>query len=176
MKKLFYILSLFIIILSLSSCNNKKYDIVSTNFAGFDFARAIAKDNMSTGLLLKPGIDLLDYEPSVADIECILNSKIFIYIGGESDEWVENKILPEINKNKTTVINMLDIIEEKGNIYNEENPESSIVIDIEDEYDEHVWNSISNAKVLVEEICDVIISKDLDNNDKYITNRDIYLE
>ena len=114
MKKL---LSLFLVIFSiitLASCSNgKKYDIVSTNFVGYDFSRMIAPDLNST-MLLKPGEELHGYSPSVSDIEMIINSKIFIYIGGESDsEFVEKDILKEIDTNKTTVINIMDIVKEK---------------------------------------------------------------
>ena len=152
MKKIILFVSIiFISLISLASCKkSKEYDIISTSFAGYDFARGVIKDKYSTGMLLKPGEELHDYSPSVSDIENIINSKIFIYIGGESDsEWVENDILPEINKKKTIVINMMDVVKNNGNLYNEEDPNGE---DDDEELDEHIWNSITNAKLIVEEI------------------------
>ena len=159
MKKLFSLLLVLFYILTLASCANKeKYDIVSTNFVGYDFSKAIAP-NLKSTMLLKPGEELHSYSPSVSDIEMIINAKIFIYIGGESDsEFVEKDILKEIDTNKTKVINMIDVVKEKGHIYDEENPESSISEDEEEEeeFDEHIWNSISNAKIIALEIFEAI--------------------
>lgn len=187
MKK---VLSLFLgilFMLMLASCGNKKKtDIVSTCYAGYDFSKGIAKDKLSSSMLLNPGEELHDYSPTVADIERILDSKIFIYIGGESDiEFVEHDILPEVNKNKTIVINMMDIVKNGGNTYEEEDPES--YIDDEDdhdhdhdheeeeEYDEHIWNSISNAKLITKAISDAIIKIDEANKDYYINNTNDYI-
>ena len=171
MKKIFSLLFVLLSVLTLASCTNKKnYDIVSTSFVGYDFSKAIAPDLSST-MLLKPGEELHGYSPSVSDIEMIINSKLFIYIGGESDsEFVENDILKEIDTNKTKVINMMEVIKEKGHIYGEEDPESSIneEEEEEEEYDEHIWNSISNAKLIVEEIFEAI--RHIFDRDKYVDN------
>lgn len=181
MKKLLF--SLFILLLFpfiLTSCSNEEeYDIVTTNFAAYDIAKNVAGDKLSSGMLLKPGVELHDYSPSIADIEMVLNSKIFIYIGGESDsEWVENNIMNEIDKKKTIVINMMDIINEYNKLIEEEEPESADSKEEgekEEEYDEHIWTSISNEKLLVEEITNKIISIDEDNKSYYENNRDSFI-
>ena len=181
MKK---ILSLFlgiVLMLALAACgNNKKVDIVSTCFAGYDFSREIAKGKLSSDMLLKPGEELHDYSPTVSDIEKVLESKIFIYIGGESDsEFVEHDILPEINKDKTIVINMMDVVKNGGKTYEEEDPESYVDDDEheeEEEYDEHVWNSITNAKLISKTISDAIIKIDKNNKEFYEKNTNDYIE
>ena len=181
MKK---ILSLFlgiVLMLALAACgNNKKFDIVSTCFAGYDFSREIAKGKLSSDMLLKPGEELHDYSPTVGDIEKVLESKIFIYIGGESDsEFVEHDILPEINKDKTIVINMMDVVKNGGKTYEEEDPESYADDDEhgeEEEYDEHVWNSITNAKLISKAISDAIIKIDKNNKEFYEKNTNDYIE
>lgn len=176
MKKIFSLLLFFFSIFSLVACsNNEKVDIVSTNFVGYDFSKSIAPD-LKCKMLLKPGEELHGYSPSVSDIEMIINSKIFIYIGGESDsEFVENDILKEIDLNKTKVINMMDVVKNKGNVYDEEDPDSYIDDnndhnheEEEEEYDEHIWNSISNAKIIATEIYDNI--RAIYGRDKYISN------
>lgn len=181
MKRRLIIISILFLILmfSLTSCNNqnKKTNIISTSFAGYDFAKEIAGDMKTSSMLLNPGEELHDYSPSVSDIERIINSEIFIYIGGESDEiWVEKQILPEIDTKKTKIINMVELVKEKGKAYNEEAPESqaSKDNDEDEELDEHVWNSISNAKIISEEICNALCEIDSTNKDKYIANNEQY--
>ena len=177
MKKVLSVFICFIIMLTLASCGNKKTNIVSTCYAGYDLARNISGDKKTSSMLLNPGEELHDYSPSVGDIERIISSEIFIYIGGESDsEWVEKDILPEIDKNKTTVINMMDVVKNGGYTYDEENPESAEETEEEgeeeEEYDEHVWNSITNAKLISSSIYEALISLDNDNKDYYKENYD----
>lgn len=174
---------LFFSALALTSCGkNKNYDIISTSFAGYDFARAVAGDEMSTGMLLNPGEELHEYSPSIGDRESILNSKVFIYIGGESDkEWVEKQILPKIDKEKTKVISMMDVIlNNNGSSYYEEEPlpdiASSSEEEEESEYDEHIWNSISNAKLIVNYIDLVLEEIDSSKKETYKTNSKNYIE
>ena len=94
--------------------NDAKLSIVTTNFPSYDFARAIIKDvpDTSVELLIKPGADLHDYEPTPQDIIKINKSDIFIYVGGESDSWI-TEVLENIDINKTKVIKLMDLV----NIY-----------------------------------------------------------
>ena len=187
MKKIFSLFLSLFFALFLASCGTKeRVDIVSTCYVGYDFSKAVAKDKLSSGMLLQPGEELHDYSPTVGDIEKVLNSKVFIYIGGESDvEFVEHDILPELDKSKTVVINMMDIIKNGGNTYEEEDPESYVDDDNHDhdhdheedeEYDEHIWNSITNAKLIVKAISDALVSIDVNNKDYYIQNTNNYIE
>ena len=175
MKKFTLLLTLLFIFI-LSACGNaKKASIVSTSFAGYDFGKAVAGDLKTSSMLLAPGEELHDYSPSVSDIEKIISAEVFIYIGGESDEqWVERQILPEIDENKTKVINMMDVVKNGGYTYNEEEPASSFSEE-EEELDEHVWNSITNAKKIVSAICDVLVEIDSANGAKYKENKTSYI-
>ena len=182
-KGILFIFSLFLSVcmFSLASCSSKKTNIVSTCFAGYDFSKQIAGDLKTSSMLLNPGEELHDYSPSVGDIEKIINSEIFIYIGGESDEvWVEKQILPEINNEKTVVINMMDVVKSSGKTYVEENPESGVeeeeAEEEEEELDEHVWNSITNAKIISEAIYNALIKIDSANKDKYLNNKNSFIE
>ena len=140
MKKfILVVLALFSVVLS--SCSNAKSEIVVTSFPGYDAARAVVGDDVSIKMLLKPGNDIHSYEPSGADVRAINESKLFIYVGGESDEWVESDILPNIGKD-TKVVSMFDALESKLLLEDGE----------EDEYDEHVWTDPSNYKMVVEEV------------------------
>ena len=93
--------------------NEKKYSVISTSFPGYDFARAVAKKtDVSVRMLLKPGAESHTFEPTPQDIMAIKSSNLFLYVGGDSDEWVK-KILNEIDHNKTKVLKLVDLVKTK---------------------------------------------------------------
>ncbi len=93
MKKRFVLILLAILLLS--GCGplqekTEKKQIVETIFPLYDFAREIAGEDAEVKMLLKPGAEVHSYEPTPQDIIAIQNCDVFLYIGGESDEWVRN--------------------------------------------------------------------------------------
>ncbi len=60
-------------------------------------------------MLLDNGVDLHSYQPTADDIVKISDCDLFIYVGGESDEWVENVLKNAVNK-KMKVINLLEML------------------------------------------------------------------
>ena len=127
---------------------DKKFSIVTTNFPAYDFARAVAGDQAQIKILLKPGVDMHSYEPSPEDIIDIENCSLFIYTGGESDEWVEG-ILE--NTRDLTPLRLLDAVTPlKEEIV--EGMESEEEDKEEVEYDEHVWTSLRNAQLIIDAI------------------------
>lgn len=177
MKKIFTVL-LIIISLFVVGCGKEKketkYNIVTTSFPCYDFARAVIKDvdDINVQMLLKPGSETHDFEPTPKDIIDIKNSDIFIYVGGESDSWIDD-ILNDIDKEKTKIIKLMDIVD----LYEEERVEG-MEEDEEDEeeieYDEHVWTSPVNAIKIVNSIKEEIKKLDSENSDKYETNGNEY--
>lgn len=89
--------------------SNEKIKIVTTNFPPYDFVRAIGKDKVDLKMLVKPGAESHSYEPSPQDIKDIQNADLFIYTGGENDEWV-NKIMKSMDKKKPKTIKMVDCV------------------------------------------------------------------
>ena len=93
----------------------------------------------------------------------IKNSSMFIYVGGESDTWVD-EILKNVDTEKTKVVKLMDLVDlelEPGE---------------EDEYDEHVWTSPVNAIKIVNKLKDIIINIDSYNKDKYEKNALSYID
>jgi len=183
MKKISKILLVFVVavfsIVSLTGCNKNKDNenkltIVTTNFPSYDFARAVVKDNKDVELkmLLKPGAESHDFEPTPQDIIDIKNSDLFIYTGGESDEWISD-ILDDIDTDKTKVIKMMDLVdalEEEivEGMEDEEHEEEEEHHDEEEvEYDEHVWTSPVNAIKIVNALKGEVVSIDNDNKKVY---------
>ena len=113
MKKL---VSLLLCVFLLTGCTqtvgNKPDDgrlhIVTTVFPAYDFARAVAGDLAEVTLLLPPGTESHSYEPTPANILDVQGCDLFIYLGGESDSWVET-ILTAVEP-QGTVMRMVDCV------------------------------------------------------------------
>ena len=94
----------------------EKITIVTTIFPEYDWVREIIKgheDRFDVTLLLDSGADLHSYQPTVEDITKVSNADMFVYVGGESDEWVEDA-LKEISSEECVVINLLDTLGDKA--------------------------------------------------------------
>ena len=150
------ILTLIIIgIFSLSRLRSLKSpaSIISTTFPGYDFARAVTGDSTKLKMLVSPGTEIHNFEPTPQDIIDINNSDLFIYVGGESDEWVERLLENnEIPTDKT--LRLMDIIKPLEEEHVEGMEEKHDHDHHEDEHDEHIWTSPVNATKIVEAIKD----------------------
>lgn len=175
MKKIFSFLLVIISICSLllygcssnekNSRQSEKLSIVTSIFPYYDFARNIVGDKADVKLLLSPGNEPHHYEPSPSDIVAIEECDIFIYNGGESDEWVEN-VLDSLENENITVLKMTDYV----SLLNEKNPDHTDG----DEADEHIWTSVRNAEQLVSAISQKIVEKDSKNRTYYESNTTQY--
>lgn len=184
MKRIIVLLLSALMVLSvLSGCDNKKNNndnklkVVTTTFPIYDWVKEILKDeDVDVSLLQDNGVDLHSYEPTVDDIAKINNADVFMYVGGESDGWVESVL--ESNKN-VRVVNLLEVLGDSVKLEEElEGVEHDHEHDHEDEeeYDEHVWLSLRNAKKCVEAIKEVLCELDSSNADRYEKNAEEYIE
>lgn len=159
-KKIKYILPVFfcaILLSMLPACQNNTEEetstdglkIISTVFPGYDFARQIAGNLADVTLLLPPGTESHSYEPTPGDIIQIQECDLFLYVGGESDAWVE-EILASLTK-KPAVFKLMDCVP-----LAEEEAEGGESHDHGEEYDEHVWTSPKNAILIARELGDAI--------------------
>lgn len=188
--KLITVVIIMFLVVILTGCNKEnnegKITIISTNFPGYDFARAIIKDSkdVEVKMLLKPGTDMHNYEPTPQDIKDIKNSDIFIYVGGDSDEWIED-VLDDIDTDKTKIIKLMDLVnvveeehvegmEEHHHDEDEDEHEHHHDDDEEVEYDEHVWTSPMNAITITNKLKDEVVEIDNDNKELYEKNTSSY--
>ena len=187
-KKIFRFLIIFICILSIASCHKEdddKINIVTTIFPEYDWVKQIITDssNIDVSLLMDKNIDLHSFSPNFADIKKINESDLFIYVGGESDSWVDGVLESCSNKNIIT-INLLEVLGESAKLEEavegmqdaEHEHEHEDEHEHEEEYDEHVWLSLKNAHLFVEVIKEEIIKLDPENKDKYEANAQNYLD
>ena len=103
-----------------SAEKNGKLSIVTTIFPEYDWVREIAgmsqdsadkspSDSIDLTMLLDNGVDLHSFQPTAADIARISTCDIFIYVGGESDKWVDDALKEATNK-EMVVIDLLDVL------------------------------------------------------------------
>lgn len=166
---------------------DKKIKIVTTIFPEYDWVMQILGDKADKAdvtMLLDKGVDLHSYQPSTADIAKISEADVFIYVGGESDEWVEDVLKQAKNKN-LKVINLMDVMgdkakeeEVKEGMQPEEEEHAEEAKDGKEEeeveYDEHVWLSLKNAKIFTKKIADVLSEVDKDDAKTYQANYESY--
>lgn len=158
---------------------NEKINIVTTMFAPYDWVKNIAGDtDAEITRLNETGVDLHSYQPSVQDIAKISTCDLFIYVGGESESWVDGALANALNKDMQT-INLMeclgDAVKEEEEIEGAEDDHDHDHGEEETEYDEHVWLSLSNAKVICEEIAEVLTRLSPDNGATYSANLAKYL-
>ena len=190
------LLALFMLVGVLAGCGKQndtnqtdKLSIVTTIFPEYDWVREILgdkadnADNAEITMLLDNGVDLHSYQPTADDIVKISDCDLFIYVGGESDEWVEDALRNAANRNMK-VINLLEVLGDsvkteeivEGMQEEEHEHEDAEEHEHEEEADEHVWLSLKNAKMLVRVISKALQELDPDNKDIYAANADAYVK
>lgn len=167
---------------SASQSGIKPLKIVTTIFPEYDWVREILgdkADHAEVTMLLDNGVDLHSYQPTADDIIKISDCDLFIYVGGESDGWVEDALKEATNK-EMQVINLLDVlgeqVKEEEVVEGMEAEEEESEDEDEPEYDEHVWLSLKNAETLCNAITDALETIDPANKDAYAANAASYLE
>ena len=159
---------------ALASCGvqeppGDELSVVTTIFAPYDFARAVAGDLVQVTMLLPPAGESHSFEPTPQDIVRIRNCGVFVYVGGESDAWVE-RILSAMDTSKIQVVTLMDCVE----VVDEELKEGMEGED-DTEPDEHVWTSPKNAGLITRKIADAMCAADPENAAAYQANTAKYL-
>ena len=160
------ILAAILCLVCLCSCgvkraeNNGKIKVVTTVFPLYDFVRAVGGDRVDITLLIKPGTEVHTYDPKSSDIKAIYDCDLFLYIGGESEEWV-NTLLADLDVKTVRMMDCVDTIHHEHH-------------DHED--DEHIWTSPENAALMVERICDELCEGDGKNTSAYRENAEEYIK
>lgn len=166
-----------------NAANAAAYSIVCTTFPQYDWIRNIIgddSDKFQLTMLLDQGTDLHSYQPTAEDIAKIADADMFVYVGGESDGWVESALKEATNKDMK-VVNMLDALgtavkveevvpgmqaEEGEETEEGEGPEN----------DEHVWLSLRNAVTLTDALSENIQEIDPANKEDYVENAGKYVD
>ena len=106
--------------INVEGASSDKLSIVTTIFPEYDWVKEIsgqcsdavdksAAENVDITMLLDNGVDLHSFQPTASDIAKISSCDIFIYVGGESDEWINDALKTATNK-EMVVIDLLDVL------------------------------------------------------------------
>ncbi len=193
MRKLIGILLAFTLLFSCltgaaAPAEEKKLSVVVTIFPIYDWVREITgpdAGNAEITLLLDSGVDLHSYQPSAQDILKISTADLFIYVGGESDEWVEDVLSSAMNP-RLKALNLVDMmgedikteetVEGMEHSHEEEHVEEEHEHSHEEEADEHVWLSLRCAQKLTTAIAAAIAGLDAVHAGLYLANAAAYTE
>ena len=189
MKKVLSLIALFLVAATvLCSCATltkpvEGLKIVCTTFVEYDFIRNIVGGDENVILLNKNGSDMHSFEPTAKDIVEIRTAKMFVYVGGASDIWVERVISSTDNPDLKSVA-LVDYVEtlsledvetmEYGSHHSHDHSEHDHGHSPEDA-DEHVWLSLKNAITITNGLCEDICKIDPDNAEKYKANTASYV-
>ncbi|MBE7041933.1 MAG: zinc ABC transporter substrate-binding protein [Ruminococcaceae bacterium] len=162
MKKGFLILLIFLCCFGVTACREGEevtgVSVVTSNFPLYDFVRAIGGEQVNVTMLIKPGSESHSYEPTPKEIIAIEQADLFLYIGGESEAWVESL-------SRTDAIPLLDVVETKEEHEGHDHGA-----------DEHIWTSPKNAMKMAEAICEELSRVDPQHQEMYQQNLDHFLE
>ena len=161
------------------SQENTKLSAVATIFPQYDFLRAIGGDHLDLHMLLSPGAESHSFEPTPGDMITVSECDLFVYVGGDSDAWVET-ILDSVDTSNKEVVTLMDCVdtvaeetvegmqaERHGHDHDEED---------EEELDEHVWTSPRNAARICRKLCDTFSAADSAHAAQYAQRCGDYVE
>lgn len=186
-RKEFVLILVFLAVFILAACSSKevkpaaeggKLRVAAAIFPAWDWTRNVLGSNpagMELTLLVDNGVDLHSFQPSVDDILTISNADLFIYVGGESDQWVTDALMQANNPN-LKILKMLDVIGDAAKT--EETVEGMQTEESEDEdeaeLDEHVWLSLRNAALITDAVAGELSVMDPENAGTYRENASVY--
>ncbi|MFQ5763185.1 MAG: metal ABC transporter substrate-binding protein [Candidatus Bathyarchaeia archaeon] len=131
-----------------------KVRVAATVFPLYDFARNVGGDTVDVKLLIPPGQDFHDWEPTPSTMRIITESKVLLYNGMGLDPWVEAAV-------ETAGDSGLIVVRATEGVYAmDDNP--------------HVWLDPANARRQVELIRDALVTADPANRELYEKNAEAY--
>lgn len=151
-----------------------KTQVVCTLFPYYDFARQIGGDDVDVTLVVPAGRETHSFEPTPMDVIRISQADVFIYNGGESEQWVTD-ILDAAGEDIPCVLSMMDAAELHEEELVEGMQSGTSAHDHHDhdedgeeiEYDEHIWTSPVTAMALCRAITDGLCQADPDHADSF---------
>lgn len=168
-----------------------KLKIVTTIFPEYDWTREILGDQSErteVTMLLDNGVDLHSYQPTADDLIKIAECDLFIYVGGESDGWVESALASTSNPDRA-VINLIDTLgdsvkleevvegmQETEHDHEEDEDHAHDADEQETETDEHVWLSLRNAQAVCQKIAEKLGEIDPEHEQAYTQNALAYID
>lgn len=152
---------------------DRKPTVICTIFPLYEFAREICGEDANVSQLLPSGSEVHSFEPSPKDIIAIKNCDLFLYIGGESDAYLDSILSTAADKpnfHAIALIGQVSILSEETVEGMEDGGEDSE----EEEPDEHIWTSMKNCAEMCGAICDALCEIDPAHADAYRERTNVY--
>ncbi|MBQ7154424.1 MAG: zinc ABC transporter substrate-binding protein [Synergistaceae bacterium] len=121
-------------------------------FPVYDFTREITAGQAEISLILKPGTEPHDFEPSPRDIKALHDSDVFVFTGPQMEHWAE-RIADSLTG--TRIADASHGISLTGN-------------------DPHIWLDLDDAQKMVRNILAVLCCADPENADTYTSNAEAF--
>lgn len=155
-----------------------KPSIVCTTFSLYDWVSNILgdeKSNFNVTYLMQSGVDMHSFESTASanDLINISTCDMIVFVGGESDTWLQNALKNKINVNMQ-VVNLMQVLGD--NAKEEEEVDGMQSNDEEKEFDEHVWLSLKNAKLFCNALCDALCNLSPSFEQKFVANKSAYVQ
>jgi zinc transport system substrate-binding protein len=129
-----------------------------------DFVRQVGGDKVEVTIMVPPGASPHSYEPTPSQMVALSEAEVYVQVGSGIEfelSWMDNLIAQNPS--------MLLVNGSAGIEFIASTDHDELGVD------PHVWTSPVNVKVIVQNICDGLISADPDNAAYYQGNRDSYL-
>lgn len=180
----------------------KKISVIAVTYPQYDWFKNVLggrADAVDLKLLIKNGADLHSYQPSAQDIAAIASADMVVYVGGESDGWIE-KALAATPKEGRIEVNMMKVLGDRvkeeevvegmqGETKDERRKTKEIAEENHEhaerhhhhdeeeelENDEHIWLSLKNAEILVKALAESIAKLDTAHATEYHMNAALYI-
>ena len=153
-----------------------RLSVVASNFASYDFLRAIIGDDEQVNLqfLLGPGKDAHTFDPTPQDILAVQQADLFVYIGGTMENWADG-ILASSDHRPARVLKISDFVttkpeQEIDDMQPEDEDES------EGGFDEHIWTAPDNAIAMIQTLTPEMCTLNPTSCDRYQTNARDYID
>lgn len=139
-----------------------KKTIYVSNYPYYDLTKAIVGDKMDLVNITK-NQDFHNWEPSAKDIADLKNADLFIYSGPGLEKWADDLI--EKNLIGGSVLSLSDGLDLLKSTHSHDHDHHD-----HGEFDSHIWLSLKNAQVIIENIKDQVTELDPANADFYEAN------
>jgi zinc transport system substrate-binding protein len=128
--------------------------------------REVGRDKVDAVLLVPPGVEPHEYEPTPADIVRINQADVFIYTDDAMEPWVA-RLLPGITNQNL-------LIAEAGHgamFLNDANEAGHAGAgEMRGDLDPHIWLDFDNDRTIVDNVADELATADEENKDFYLGN------
>lgn len=136
-----------------------RINVVTTITPLGDFVKTVGGEKVLVTVVVPPGAEPHTFEPTPSLIMNLAKADLYVMNGAGLEFWM-NKLL-EVNQKMVVVDSSQGV---------------ALLQESEDEIEPHIWISLRNAAVQVNNICSGLIAVDPANKDYYIKNRDDYLQ